>query len=282
MRILILEDVANQRLEPLVDQLWSAIVGASDRTPSAKPASSSAGLVAGEEGKCNYLTVPEELQPKEALRWLHSTLKDDGLYDGVLASSNAASLVASYLLLRNWCGLDGFTPFRFAVFFSGSLSLTLLKSLGVFVSPAALDLAAEVENRRNQGLGPLAAHVSKRRRAMYDSDDCFGLDLNRIPLFLKFRIPTVHVWGWNDPAFPLSIHLAGLCDAYLKKTHEFDRWDDIIQELKTKQGLYELLGSCAHRRKWPGQDKEEPEAAPDVNAEMLETFETFLGELKSL
>ncbi|KAI1467649.1 serine hydrolase FSH [Daldinia caldariorum] len=190
---------------------------------------------------------------RKAGEWLAAILDRDGPYDGVLAVSQGAAAVSSFLLYRQWYEHELPPAFRFAIFINGSIPLKVLKDLGVPVSNEAEMVVAEANLQRDQALGPLPAHTSKARRAVFNSDDCFGLNLNRIPLELKIRIPTVHVWGENDPLFPASVQLTGLCDPYIRKiqmhkgSHEVPRDEEGLSELVS------LIDWCIQRATWPGQ-----------------------------
>ncbi|KAI1302525.1 serine hydrolase FSH [Xylaria venustula] len=188
-----------------------------------------------------------------AHEWLAKKLTADGPYDGVIGFSQGATLISSYLLYHQWYGYDDSTPFNFAIFISGSLPLAVLKDLGVYVPTKAERVVEETVVRRQAGQGPLLPHVSLARQAMFNSDDCFGLNLNRIPLELKVRIPTAHIWGVDDPAFPTSIHLAGICDPYIRKIYTHNGAHEVPQATVDAQEVSQLLLWCMQRATWPGQ-----------------------------
>ncbi|KAI1422386.1 serine hydrolase FSH [Xylaria sp. FL1777] len=194
-------------------------------------------------------TGPEICTAKE---WLARKLTVDGPYDGVIGFSQGATLVSSYLLYYQWHGYDDSTPFKFAVFISGGVSLAVLKDLGVPIPIAAERVVEEIELRRQADMGPSLPHVSLARQATFNSDDCFGLNLNRVPLELKIRIPTIHVWGLDDPGFPTSIHLVGLCDPYIRKIYTHDGAHEVPQGTEDTQELGQLLLWCMQRAIWPG------------------------------
>ncbi|KAI0110220.1 serine hydrolase FSH [Daldinia grandis] len=190
---------------------------------------------------------------RKAGEWLAAKLDSDGPYDGILAVSQSAAVVSSFLLYRQWYDHELPPAFKFAIFIDGRIPLKILKDLGVPVSNEAEAVVAEATSQRDRGLGPLPAHATKGRRAVFNSDDCFGLNLNKIPLELKIRIPTVHVWGENDPLFPTSVQLTGLCDPYIRKiqihkgSHEMPRDEEGLSELVS------LIEWCIQRATWPGQ-----------------------------
>jgi pimeloyl-ACP methyl ester carboxylesterase len=187
----------------------------------------------------------------ESNEWLARKLDTDGPYDGVIAFSQGATLVSGYLLYQQWYA-SRTPPFRFAIFISGRIPLEVLKDLGVPVSKDAERVVKEVQLRCQAGLGPLPSHTSLERQAIYNSDDCFGLNLNKVPLELKIRIPTVHVWGRNDAAFPTSIQLASLCDPYLRKIYTHSDGHGVPQEIEDTGQLGQLLSWCMQRAIWPG------------------------------
>ncbi|OTA55681.1 hypothetical protein K449DRAFT_468831 [Hypoxylon sp. EC38] len=180
-------------------------------------------------------------------------LDHDGPYDGILAFSQGAAVVSSFLLYRQWYDHELPPAFKFAIFISGNIPLKTFRDLGVLVSKEAEDAVAQAKLRHEEGLGPLPAHTTKARRAVFNSDDCFGLNLNRIPLELKIRIPTVHIWGEGDPLFPTSIQLAGLCDPYIRKIFTHPGGHGIPREEKELTEISSLIEWCIQRASWPGQ-----------------------------
>ncbi|KAI8962920.1 serine hydrolase FSH [Daldinia sp. FL1419] len=200
-----------------------------------------------------FFEVEEVGDIRKAGDWLVRKLDHDGPYDGILAISQGAAVVSSFLLYRQWYDHELPAPFRFAIFINGGIPLKILKDLGVPVSNEAVNVVAEAKLQRERGLDPLPAHITKARRAVFNSDDCFGLNLNKIPLELKIRIPTVHVWGGNNPLFSTSVQLTGLCDPYIRKiqvhkgSHEIPRDEEELSELVS------LIEWCIQRATWPGQ-----------------------------
>ncbi|KAI1440832.1 serine hydrolase FSH [Annulohypoxylon stygium] len=190
---------------------------------------------------------------RKASEWLSSKLDSTGPYDGVVAFSQGAVLVSSFLLYRQWYDHELPPAFKFAIFISGGISLKVLKDIGVLVSKEAETAISQATLQHDQGLGPLPAHVMNARRAVFNSDDCFGLNLNRLPLELKIRIPTVHIWGENDPLFPSSIHLAGLCDPYIRKIYTHSGGREIPQGENELAEIVPLVEWCMQRGSWPGQ-----------------------------
>ncbi|KAI0139963.1 serine hydrolase FSH [Hypoxylon sp. NC0597] len=184
---------------------------------------------------------------------LAKKLDRDGPYDGVLAFSRGAALVSSFLLYRQWYDHELPPAFKFAIFISGNIPLKSLRDLGVPASKEAEDVVTQAKLRYEEGLGPLPAHATKARRAVFNSDDCFGLNLNRIPLELKIRIPTVHIWGEEDPLLPTSIQLAGFCDPYIRKIFTHPGRHEIPCEEKELTEISSLIEWCIQRASWPGQ-----------------------------
>ncbi|KAH9884730.1 serine hydrolase FSH [Xylariomycetidae sp. FL2044] len=218
-------------------------------------------------------------------KWLTTELETNGPYDGVLAFAEGAAVVSSYLLHHQWYDEPASSssssspsssptptpPIKFAIFLGGQLPLGVLGDLlGAPAPAAARRVVAEARRQHRLGLGPLAAHVAVARRAAFDSDDCFGLNLNRIPPELKIRIPTLHAWGERDPLLPGAVHLAGLCDPYLRKIYvhpgarevvpssslggrEEEEEDDAVVVVEEMAGLIRWCIRCAT---WPGQTRD--------------------------
>jgi pimeloyl-ACP methyl ester carboxylesterase len=199
---------------------------------------------------------------RKAHEWLDGILETRGPYDGVLMFSQGCALVSSYMLYRQWYEPEAPPPFRFAMFICGGVPITVLKDLGVPVSKEVeeLDLATkrqlldkttcEITRDRWQ----LTDYASIVRRAQFDSDDCFGLNLNQIPPELKIRIPTVHVFGSKDPRLPASVQLAGLCDPYIRKVYDHGGGHEIPRSKEVSEELVRLLQWCGERGAWPGQE----------------------------
>ncbi|KAI1636724.1 serine hydrolase FSH [Biscogniauxia mediterranea] len=198
------------------------------------------------------LDIPEI---RKAHQWLGAKLHEGGPYDGVVAFSQGAALVSSYLLYHQWYNHESPPPFRLAMFIGGSIPLQVLKDLGVPVSKEAERVVEEAKYQRHRALGPLPAHSSKARRAVFNSDDCFGLNLNSIPLELKIRIPTIHVWGKEDPLLPASIHLVGFCDPYIRKIHIHEGAHEVPETKDDRIELGQLLQWGLQRAVWPGHDE---------------------------
>lgn len=211
-----------------------------------------AGLPANERAMHGFLDDSVVANIYKAHEWLATKLEVDGPYDGVIGFSRGATLVSSYLLYHQWYEHEHSPPFRFATFISGSISLAALKDLGVPVPRAAERVVEETELRRQEDLGPLPSHASQARQAMFNSDDCFGLNLNKVPLELKIRIPTAHIWGTKDPGFPTSIHLAGLCDPYIRKIYTHDGAHEVPQGKEGTEQLSQLVLWCMQQAAWPG------------------------------
>ncbi|KAI1327689.1 serine hydrolase FSH [Xylariaceae sp. FL0255] len=195
---------------------------------------------------------PNTSDIRQAHEWLGKKIEVDGPFDGVIAFCHGAAIVSSYLVHQQWYRPEQGTPFHFAVFFSGSIPLETLKDLGVPVE-AAERIIAETKEQRQRGLGPLPSHVSKMRRALFNSDDCFGLNLNKVPRELRLRIPTVHVWGEDDPDFPSAVQLVGLCEPYIQKIHTHARAHCMPSGLEETGELSRSLLWVASRARWPGR-----------------------------
>ncbi|OTA99826.1 hypothetical protein M426DRAFT_324814 [Hypoxylon sp. CI-4A] len=201
----------------------------------------------------NFYEAEQVDDIRRARKWLSEKLDRDGPYDGVLAHSQGAALASSFLLYRQWYEHEQPPPFKFAIFTSGSIPLAVLRDLGVAVSSEAEEAVAQARRRHAELLAPLPAHLADARRAVFNSDDCFGLNLNKIPPELKIRIPTVHAWGGNDALFPAAVQLAGLCDPYIRKmfTHPGARGMELGE--KELDELATLVDWCVQRATWPGQ-----------------------------
>ncbi|KAK9417673.1 hypothetical protein SUNI508_01430 [Seiridium unicorne] len=198
---------------------------------------------------------------RKAREWLGEILEQRGPYDGALLFSQGCALVSSYMLYQQWYEPEAPPPFRFALFMCGGVPITALKDLGVPVSKEVEDLdeatkrqlvektTCEITRDRWQ----LTDYATVVRRAQFDSDNCFGLNLNRIPPELKIRIPTAHVYGRKDPRLPASVQLAGLCDPYIRKVYDHGGGHELPRNREVSEELAHLLLWCIQRGAWPGQ-----------------------------
>ena len=157
---------------------------------------------------------------------------------------------------------NGKPPFKFAIFFGGALSLEFLKALQVNIPEAAQKFVDDAEARAKNNLCPLLEHIESAQRATYDSDDCFGFNLNVIPRRLKINIPTLHVWSTEDPRFPRAIQLAGVCQPYFRLMLPHDGKNDIPDDPEVVRRLREFIERCALWSRWPGQEQEIDMADP--------------------
>ncbi|KAI0393153.1 hypothetical protein F5Y17DRAFT_323073 [Xylariaceae sp. FL0594] len=187
---------------------------------------------------------------------LRDEIRREGPFDGVVAFGKEAELVGRYLLLNEHHQSEDKEPasFQFAIFFDGALTLDYLMALGIDVPEAAKRVVKIAEDRAERKLGPLPEHVEGARRAMFNSDDCFGLNLNKSLPLLKINIPTLHVWSTSDPRFPRAIQLAGFCNSYLRKTLAHDGKGEVPKDSETVEKLRELVDWCVRSARWPGQD----------------------------
>ncbi|KAI0202422.1 hypothetical protein F4808DRAFT_421563 [Astrocystis sublimbata] len=194
----------------------------------------------------------------DATIWLTLKIYEDGPYDGVLAFSEGAEIVSTFFMFEQYFrGLDS-PPFNFAVFVNGSLSLGALKAWGVSVPIAASEIVRETKSRRAQhGNRFSRAGVVAARRALYDSDNCFGLNLNHIPRELKIRIPTGHLWIENDPGVPTFTHLAAMCDPYLREIFSFEgvASENYAWVSYHEAELANCVVECMRKGAFPGQSQ---------------------------
>ncbi|KAI0159798.1 hypothetical protein GGR57DRAFT_438014 [Xylariaceae sp. FL1272] len=239
-------------LRPVIQQIQDSEPGVSFEFPNGTIACAS---LPADVAAYNYYNVLTDGDTRKAHEWLTRQIKQEGPCEGVIAFGQAAALVSSYLLHEQWYrGEEQNGPFRFAFFVDGSLPLSVLRNIGVPVSKSADCMIEEAENQSNQGLGPLPSHTLRARQAIYNSDDCFGLNLNNIARELKIRIPTVHVWRDNDPGLVSATHLAGICDPYIRKIHILEAHGTSRPQLTDDPYLFsELLLWCIRRARWPGQ-----------------------------
>ncbi|KAI1439127.1 hypothetical protein GGR50DRAFT_2392 [Xylaria sp. CBS 124048] len=200
----------------------------------------------------NFFKSPAKADMAIAREWLKQKLDVDGPYDGVIGFSDGGTLVSNFLHHNQWYSQEELEPFKFAIFISACVSRSVLEDHGAH---DAIAIVQEMELRARDGLGPSPEQVRERARATFDSDNCYGLNLNKVPLEIKIRIPTVHVFGTSDPCFPASVHLIGLCDTYIRYIHQHPGGHVVPQGRQEADALRPLLVSCLRRASWPGQSQ---------------------------
>lgn len=158
---------------------------------------------------------------KASFKLIEEKLKKNGPYDGVLAFSQGAALIASYLLYLKADNKP--SPFKFAIFIAAGVPTYVLEDIGVHVSQEA----RMWEKKMSLCLdGAVRGSLDHHEKPPYDEDfafdrnisddprNTFGLDtLQPAVRKLRISIPTVHIYGSKDPVYPLSRQLVRFCDS---------------------------------------------------------------------
>ncbi|THW92609.1 hypothetical protein D6D15_03008 [Aureobasidium pullulans] len=182
-------------------------------------------------------TAPKDLHV--AHDWLLDLLERRGPYDGVLAFSQGCALVASLLFEIQveaararlpTTAVAALQPFKFAVFICGGYPLASLTEKGYIVSDAAKaydqQSAQALQNqsplnpildksgwpcRRDSAVGYRQEQKMDLASIVSSSVDVCGLDLAQLNDEHKIQIPTVHVYGIQDPRLGSAVQLARVC-----------------------------------------------------------------------
>lgn len=194
--------------------------------------------------------------------WLKAKLDCDGPYDGALGFSQGCAVVSSYLLYHQRHHPELPLPLKFAMFICGGIPLQVLEDLDVSVSEQAKQVDQRTKNQLfEKTSGGITAdrwqhseHAAEVSIAINDSRNVFGLDLSKMGEELKIKIPTVHVFGENDPRCPASIQLAHLCHPYARKLYNHKGGHEIPRNKEVSEELAKLLQWCANRATFPGKE----------------------------
>ena len=69
----------------------------------------------------------------------------------------------------------------------------------------------------------------------------FGLDFTKIPTRLQISIPTVHIYGSQDPRYPASIQLAQFCEPTVRRTYDHGGGHDVPRSRQVSENIATLL-----------------------------------------
>lgn len=162
--------------------------------------------------------------------------------------SQGCSLASSFLLYNQSTGSPPL--FKAAVFICGGVPLDVLSSLGVDVTDEAreIDEASKVALREQASSEAILRDGYDRWTGNFDPLDengeprvVFGIDIARVPKELKIPIPTVHVFGRQDPRFPAGVTLAQFCDETVRRTFDHGGGHEIPRKRDVSETLAELV-----------------------------------------
>lgn len=75
----------------------------------------------------------------------------------------------------------------------------------------------------------------------HDISNVFGMNFTMMPDNLIIRIPTVHIFGAQDPRYPASVTLTHLCDPLVKKVYDHGGGHDIPRRAEISKKVAELI-----------------------------------------
>ena len=75
----------------------------------------------------------------------------------------------------------------------------------------------------------------------HDTSNVFGINFTMIPESLMIPIPTVHIFGKQDPRYPASITLAHICNPLVQKAYDHGGGHDIPRKADASKKIAELI-----------------------------------------
>lgn len=151
-----------------------------------------------------------------------------------------------------------------AVFICGGVSLNVLENLGHYVSQEAHEwndrTRIQLEKKNNdvsvltRGKNRWASCDTAERDAdttvnIYHSQardlkNVYGLDLSQFPESSKIQIPTVHIYGSQDPRYPAALQLAYMCDERARMMYDTGSGHDIPRSKEVSEAIADLIRWC--------------------------------------
>ena len=130
-------------------------------------------------------------------------------------------------------------PFKAAVFICGGPSLDTLQSLGFTISQAAWDRRSTTRKQLEEQANTSAILRSGANRWTGTAEPAISVEEARREIHGPYQIsvPTVHIYGSNDPMYIPGITLSGLCDENKRKAynhgggHEIPRKTDVTEQI---------------------------------------------------
>ncbi|KAI4267937.1 MAG: hypothetical protein LQ337_008119 [Flavoplaca oasis] len=198
----------------------------------------------------NTFAIPDV---RKAHAWLRDLLARDGPYDGVMCFSQGCSLIASFCLYHQAETPDEPLPFKIAIFICGGAPMQALEDLGIEISQEARD----VDNKSARALAEQASTDAILKSGLdrwqnnhgalsspegrLDPSNVFGLDFTKMPLHLRIKIPTVHVYGNKDPRCPASLQLSHFSDPRLTKTYDHGGGHEVPRNAEVSEKIAQLV-----------------------------------------
>ncbi|KAJ5151388.1 uncharacterized protein N7482_010640 [Penicillium canariense] len=170
--------------------------------------------------------------------WLLERLRQPEPYDALLCFSQGCAVAASLIVAHQNETPELALPFRAVIFICGGPPLPILADWGLPIPRAAWEVhertarelweqatakQAQLLARRAKAQSSFSSSAGEAGRLESDRDDpwtlpainpcdAFGLDLTRFPESCRLHLPTVHIYGRQDPRCPSAWQLALLSD----------------------------------------------------------------------
>jgi hypothetical protein len=140
-------------------------------------------------------------------------------------------------------------PFRVAIFICCGMPLACVEDVGIYVSPEARDWD---ESSKRQLMEKASSDSILRLGAKrwgegfdpskpHDISNVFGMNFAMMPDDLVIRMPTVHIFGAQDPRYPASVTLAHFCDPLTVKVYDHGGGHDIPRKMEVSKKIAELV-----------------------------------------
>ena len=176
-------------------------------------------------------------------------IEENGPYDGVINFSQGGALVSSLLLYHQAETPHLPPPFKVAIFICCGAPLDCVEDVGVYVSPEARewDESSKAQLMEKASSDSILRLGTKRwgegfdPSKPHDISNIFGINFTMMPDNLMIRIPTVHIFGAQDPRYPASVTLAHFCDPLLEKVYDHGGGHDIPRKGDVSKKIAELV-----------------------------------------
>lgn len=183
-------------------------------------------------------------------QWLMDYMEENGPYDGVISFSQGGALVSSLLLYHQAETPHLPPPFKVAVFICCGAPLDCVEDVGIYVSPEARewDHNSKAELMQKTSSDSILRLGTNRwgeqafnPSVPHDISNVYGMNFNMMPDQLMIPIPTVHIYGAQDPRYPASITLAHFCDPLVQKAYDHGGGHDIPRKGEVSKKIAELI-----------------------------------------
>ncbi|KAH9826301.1 EF-hand calcium-binding domain-containing protein [Teratosphaeria destructans] len=196
-----------------------------------------------------FLTSYDQSALENTYKWLEALFeRQDKPYDAVIGFSQGVAVLAAYTIWHQMHRPEKPLPYKAAMLICGGMPFAALEAMGYPVSEKAWalneksneQLYAAARNFDTILAGQQAPSSGSANPSPWftsadglqiksedkwtlpplDLSDVFGLNLANLPDRFKIKIPTVHVYGAQDPRTPHALQLALMCDPDKRMTYD--------------------------------------------------------------